>query len=234
MLNQKLKVSICGVGMMGHGLAYNIIKAGHKLVFLNHQGNQPVEDLIALGGTQVESIYELVSDAEIIVTCVTGEDEVEDVILRKGGIRDNLKPGSIVIDCTTSIPDTTRKIASFIEEAGCDFADVAMTRTPKEAAQGTLGLIVGSETSLFEKLHPFLTCIGESIVHAGPVGSGHTLKLLHNFVSLGFAALLAEAAAAANESNVNSSIFSNNNQPPVPIVLIFTISPMLFCKLSNW
>jgi 3-hydroxyisobutyrate dehydrogenase len=81
-----------------------------------------------------------------------------------------------------------------------------MTRTPKEAAEGRLNLIVGGDRSLFEDCKPLLECYAENIAYAGSVGSGHTLKLLHNFVSLGFAAVLAEAAACADRSGIDSRV----------------------------
>ena len=70
-----------------------------------------------------------------------------------------------------------------------------MTRTPKEAAEGRLNLLVGGDAALFAECRPLLACFAENISHAGPVGAGHRMKLLHNYVSLGVIALLSEAAA---------------------------------------
>ncbi len=82
-----------------------------------------------------------------------------------------------------------------------------MTRTPKEAAEGRLNLIVGAPDVLLQEVLPLLQSFAENITHAGPVGAGHQLKLLHNFVSLGFSAVLAEAAAAAKRADVPASVF---------------------------
>ena len=82
-----------------------------------------------------------------------------------------------------------------------------MTRTPKEAAEGRLNLLVGGEEALFAEIRPLLACFAENIVHAGPVGAGHRMKLLHNYVSLGFSAVLAEAAACAQRANVDPHVF---------------------------
>ena len=85
--------------------------------------------------------------------------------------------------------------------------DAPMTRTPKEAAEGRLNLLVGGDAALLERCRPLLSCYAENIVHAGPVGAGHQLKLLHNYVSIGFSAVLAEAAACAERAQVDVGIF---------------------------
>ena len=81
-----------------------------------------------------------------------------------------------------------------------------MTRTPKEAAEGRLNLIVGGDRAVFESKRPILKSFAENITYAGEVGAGHTLKLLHNFVSLGFSAVLCEAAAASNKAGIDPAI----------------------------
>ena len=201
------QVGLIGVGMMGHGIARNILKHGHSLSFLVHPGNQPVDDLIAAGAKSEDSVARLASTSDVIILCVTGSPQVEDVVLRQDGVLSGLKKGAIVIDCTTAIPSSTVKIAKSVTEAGGRYLDAAMTRTSKEAEEGRLGLIVGGDAGLFREAEPMLRCFAEAIVHAGPTGSGHKLKLLHNFVSLGFAALLAEAAAAASHAGVAPAVF---------------------------
>ncbi|MGB2374689.1 MAG: NAD-binding protein, partial [Candidatus Puniceispirillaceae bacterium] len=85
--------------------------------------------------------------------------------------------------------------------------DAAMTRTPKEAAEGRLNLIVGSQKAEFDHLHPLLSQFAEHIIHAGEVGSGQALKLIHNYVSLGYAAVMAEAAAQADKQGIDPQRF---------------------------
>jgi 3-hydroxyisobutyrate dehydrogenase-like beta-hydroxyacid dehydrogenase len=111
-----------------------------------------------------------------------------------------------VIDCSTAIPDSTKKIAAAVAAAGGRFLDAPMTRTPKEAAEGRLNLIVGGDRDLFETFLPLMRSYAENITYAGEVGTGHTLKLLHNFVSLGFSAVLAEAAACAAKAGVSQEV----------------------------
>jgi len=130
------------------------------------------------------------------------------VLYSPGGLLEGLKPGTVVIDCSTAIPSSTLRVAQAVEKAGGRFLDAPMTRTPKEAAEGRLNLIVGGDPALFEECKPLLQCYAENISFAGPVGSGHRLKLLHNYVSLGFSAVLAEAAACAERSGIDPNVFT--------------------------
>lgn len=201
------KIGMVGIGMMGLGIASSIIKHGYPMVLLEHPGNQALHGLIAAGATTTDSAATLAGAVDIIILCVTGTPEVEDVLYRKGGLLEGIKPGTIVIDCSTAIPSSTIRIAESVEKAGGRFLDAPMTRTPKEAAEGRLNLIVGGDPALFEICKPVLECYAENIVLAGPIGSGHRLKLLHNFVSLGFSAVLAEAAACAERSSIDPHVF---------------------------
>jgi 3-hydroxyisobutyrate dehydrogenase len=128
------------------------------------------------------------------------------VLLGSNGILTALKPGTIIIDCSTALPSSTQKIAQQVAAAGGKFLDAPMTRTPKEAAQGRLNLLVGGDRDLFDMCLPVLSCFAENITHAGVVGDGHRMKLLHNYVSLGFIALLCEAAACANKAGIEPSV----------------------------
>lgn len=199
------QVGIVGVGLMGHGIASSLLRAGHQVSFLNHSGNQPVDDLLAAGATALNSGREVAQSAEVVILCVTGSPQVEAVLFEPNGVLEELTPGSIVVDCSTALPSSTENVAARVTEAGGRFMDAAMTRTPKEAAEGRLNLIVGAPKALFDETLPLLEGFAENIAHAGEVGAGHTLKLLHNFVSLGFSAVLAEATAASRKAGISDS-----------------------------
>lgn len=201
------RIGMIGIGMMGHGIASNIVKHGHPLAFLEHPGNQPVDALVAAGARPMPSIAALAAESDVVILCVTGSPEVESVLFQAGGLLESLRPGTLIVDCSTAIPSSTLKIADAVAKAGGRFIDAPMTRTPKEAAEGRLNLLVGGEAALFVEIRPLLACFAENIVHAGPVGAGHRMKLLHNYVSLGFSAVLAEAAACAQRANVDPHVF---------------------------
>lgn len=202
-----MKVGMVGIGLMGHGIARNVVSKGWPLSFLDHPGNQPVDDLIALGATRHQDRQQLAAGSDVIILCVSGSPQVEDVLLGEGGLLANVRPGTVIIDCSTAIPSSTQRLARLTAEAGGRFMDAAMTRTPVEAEQGRLNLLVGAEADLFAQMRPLLEAFSENIFHAGEAGAGHTLKLLHNYVSIGFATLLSEAAACARKSGIADAVF---------------------------
>ena len=202
-----MKIGMVGVGMMGHGIASNLVKHGHELVVLEHPGNQPLDRLRAVGVHSVHSATALAARVDIVILVVTGSPQVEAVLTGPDGILAGLRPGSIVIDCSTAIPSSTLRMAQAVQQAGGRFLDAPMTRTPKEAAEGRLNLLVGGDVGLLDVCRPILACFAENITHVGPVGTGHGMKLLHNYVSLGMVTLLAEAAACAQRSGVQAGAF---------------------------
>lgn len=201
------KIGMIGIGMMGHGIARNLLKHGHDLVVLAHAGNQPLDDLVAAGARVLDTPQALAAQVDVVILCVTGTPQVEAVLMGAEGVLAGLRPGTTVIDCSTAVPSATEAMAQAVMARGGFFLDSPMTRTPKEAAEGRLNLLVGGDAALFEACKPILACFAENIVHAGPIGAGHRMKLLHNYVSLGTVTLLAEAAACAQLAGVNAQTF---------------------------
>ena len=200
-------IGIAGIGMMGHGIASNVVKHGHGLTVLEHPGNQPLDALKAAGAVGVQTGRDLASRSDVVILVVTGSPQVEAVLTGAGGVLEGLRPGGIVIDCSTAVPSSSVRMAAAVERAGGRFLDAPMTRTPKEAAEGRLNLLVGGDAALLEECRPVLNCFAENITHVGPTGAGHGMKLLHNYVSLGMVALLAEAAACARRNGVAAEAF---------------------------
>lgn len=198
------KIGMVGIGMMGHGIASNVVKRDYELGVFEHPGNQPIEDLKAAGAKTYSSLKELAAASDAIITVLTGSPQVEAVV---ASLIEGMKPGTVVIDCSTAIPSSTLKVAQAVQAAGGRFLDSPMTRTPKEAAEGRLNLLVGGDAALLEECRPLLQCFAENITHVGPVGAGHSMKLLHNYVSLGMVTLLAEAAACAGRNGVTPPAF---------------------------
>lgn len=202
----KAAVGIIGVGMMGHGIARNVLKHGHTLTALEHPGNQPLTELLAGGATTRSTASAVAQASDIVILCVTGSPEVESVLSGADGVLAGLKPGAVVVDCSTAIPTSTERMAALVREHGGRFVDAPMTRSVQHAHDGKLNLLVGGDAADTEAVMPVLRCFAENIVLTGPVGSGHRMKLLHNFVSLGSVALLAEAAACAQRGGIEMPV----------------------------
>lgn len=202
----KPQIGMVGVGLMGHGIALNILRHGWPLAFLEHPGNQPTAELEALQGRGMTDRSAFARQSDILILCVNGTPQVEAILLGEEGLLASVRPGTIIIDCSTAVPSSTIRLAGLAAAAGARMMDAAMTRTPLEAAQGRLNLLVGADPALYEEVTPLLAAFSENRFHAGPVGAGHTLKLLHNFVSLGFTTLLGEAAACAAAAGIAPAI----------------------------
>ncbi len=201
------KVGFIGVGLMGHGLAKNIARSGYPLMFLDHPGNQPVDDLRALGATSSGAAQQIAAQNDVIMICVTGSEQVKEVVCGKQGLLHELGPGKTVVDCSTIEPHVTQEVAKEVLQSGAQFLDAPLTRTPKEAEQGKANVMVGGDTAVLQQVHPILETFAENIYHAGGTGTGVTLKLLHNFISLGNCVLLAEAVISAQRSGVDIKTF---------------------------
>ncbi|PHK93512.1 2-hydroxy-3-oxopropionate reductase [Pseudoroseomonas rhizosphaerae] len=201
-MSKQPAIGMIGIGLMGHGIAWNIAKAGHDLTILDHPGNQPVDDLRGMGVKVAGRIADIAQAADIIILCVTGSPQVEAILAGEDGVIAHLRPGTVVMDCSTALPESSRRMAAAIAAAGGQFLDAAMTRLPQHARAGTLNLLVGGDPALLERLRPLLETFSENITHIGGVGSGHLMKLMHNYVSLGFLALLAEVAAHGQKAGL--------------------------------
>jgi 3-hydroxyisobutyrate dehydrogenase len=203
-----MQVGLIGVGLMGHGIARNILsRGGYPLIFLDHPGNQPVDEITRLGGRACATPAEIAAGSDVVILCVTGSPQVEDLVAGEGGLAAALRPGAIIVDCSTALPDSTLRMGRIVQQAGGAFIDAPMTRTARHAHEGTLQLLVGGAPETLETVRPLLASFAEGIDHVGPLGQGHRLKLLHNYVSVGFMTLLAEAAAQAADSGVDPKVF---------------------------
>ena len=203
-----MRVGLIGVGLMGHGIARNVLaRGGFQLTFLDHPGNQPVDEITGLGGRPAASVAEVAAVSDVVILCVTGSPQVEAIVGGESGLGSAINPGTVIVDCSTALPDSTLRMGALIAAAGGAYLDAPMTRTAKHAHEGTLNLLVGGEAAVLERVRPVLAAFTASVQHVGPLGHGHRLKLLHNYVSIGFMSLLAEAAAQAADAKVDPQIF---------------------------
>ncbi|WP_293856321.1 NAD(P)-dependent oxidoreductase [uncultured Alsobacter sp.] len=203
------RIGFVGVGLMGHGMAKNIVEKGYPLTILGRSNRKPVEDLVARGATEVKTPADVARASTIVFLCVTGSADVEAIVRGPGGLREGLAPGSVVVDCSTADPTSTVALAAELAAAGIDFADAPLSRTPKEAWEGTLDTMVGASDAVFARLKPVLDTWAGKVVHIGAVGDGHKMKLLNNFIAMGYAALYSEALALSRKVGITPERFDS-------------------------
>lgn len=197
-------IGFVGVGLMGHGMAKNLVEKGYPLTVIAHRNRAPVDDLVGRGATEAKSLEELAGRCSIVFLCLTGSPEVEAAV---AAMKPGLKRGSVIVDCSTSDPTSTVRIAEELGGIGVDFADAPLSRTPKEAWEGALDCMVGAEEAVFKRIEPVIGAWAGKIVHMGGVGDGHRMKLLNNFISLGYAALYSEALSLSRKVGIAPATF---------------------------
>jgi 3-hydroxyisobutyrate dehydrogenase-like beta-hydroxyacid dehydrogenase len=203
----KSTIGFIGVGLMGHGMAKNIVTKGHPLVVLGHRNREPVEHLKSLGATEAKTPRELAASCDIVHLCVTGSPQVEANLRGPEGVMASGKKGVIVIDCSTSNPVSTLALGEELKAAGMTLVDAPLGRTPAEAEAGMLDTMVGCDDATFASIEPVLRCWAGNVVHLGPLGLGHKMKLINNFVAMGYAALYSEALAIARKAGLSIEQF---------------------------
>ena len=195
----KSRIGFVGLGLMGHGIAKNLVTKGHPLKVRAHRNRKPLEDILAAGATEVATNADLARDTDIVFLCVTGAPQVEEIVNGKDGIASVARTGLIVVDTSTSEPATTAKMRDELAAKGVRFVDAPLARTPVEAEQGRLNIMVGADDATFAELKPVLAAFCENIIHAGPPGHGIVLKLINNFIAQAIATATAEACRRRGE-----------------------------------
>jgi 3-hydroxyisobutyrate dehydrogenase-like beta-hydroxyacid dehydrogenase len=204
----KERIGFIGVGLMGHGMAGNLVDKGWPLTVMGHRNRAPVEDLKARGANEAATPRELALHSDIVILCVTGSPQVQAVVLGPDGLAAAGKP-LLIIDCSTSDPSVTTRLAAELAEAGITLIDAPLSRTPADAHAGTLDVMVGGDPEVVSRVRPVLDAFAARVVHTGPTGTGHTMKLLNNFLSMGYAALYSEALALGSKAGLTPRVFDS-------------------------
>ena len=199
-------IGFIGLGWMGHGMAHNIRAKGYELVVLANRKRDAVDDLVSKGATEARTAREMAERADIVVRCVTGSPQVQARLTGQDGLAAAGRE-LLVIDCSTSEPAITIALAAELAPRGITLIDAPLSRTPKEAWAGTLDVMVGGPEADVDRAMPVLQTFAGRIVRTGPTGTGHTMKLLNNFVSLGYAALYAEALMVGAKAGLSREVF---------------------------
>jgi len=195
-----MRIGLIGAGFMGHGMAANLLKHGHAVTVLGHRNRAPVEDLVAKGAKEAAHHQALADGSDIIILCVSAAEVVDQ---NMAALTPHMRRGQIILDAGTTDPATTRIHASKLKPLGVAYADIPLTGGPEQAAQGELGVLCGAEPETFEAIEPLLKCFATTIRHFGPPGTGHTAKLISNYLVTGMAALVADSFAAARAANLD-------------------------------
>lgn len=195
-----MKIGFVGAGIMGHGMALNLLRAGHDVTVVAHKNRAPIDDLVANGAGEAASIEQLASRSDIVVLCLTGTQVARSVIR---DLTPHLTHGVMVIDTTTNEPDGPEELAATLKEGGCRYVEAPITGGVIQAKDGLLGAIVGCDEADFVRAKEILGGFCKQVERFGPVGMGVRAKLVSNFLALGTATLVIETFKQARSLGVD-------------------------------
>src|SRR5438874_13023644 len=176
-----LSVGFIGVGKMGNLMAGNVLKAFTTPVL--DANPKAMENLIHAGAKRAGSAREVVESSEIVFTSLPASPDVEAIYLESGGLVDRAKPGTILIDLSSVLPSTPRKIEPRAKARGVHFLEAPVSGGVSGARAATLAIMVGGEAEPLQRATPVLRAIGPNIFHGGPGGAGNTVKASNNMMA---------------------------------------------------
>jgi len=191
-----------GLGIMGGGMARNLLAAGHDVVVWNRSPGR-AEALGAAGAHVAASPADVARRAGIVLLCVSDTPDVEDLVHRPDGILAGLTPGSVVVDHSTISPSATRRLAAAVAAAGGTWLDAPVSGGSEGAEKGTLSIMVGGDAGALARVRPLLAAYGTTITHVGPVGAGQTTKLVNQILVVVTALGISEALLLAEASDLD-------------------------------
>lgn len=194
------RVGFIGVGLMGHGMAANLMKAGNSLTVIGHRNRKPVDDLVAKGAEEAVTLGDLSQQSDVIFMCLSDSDAVEQVIT---GLKPDLRAGQVIVDATTANPVSTQRLSEALGEIGVALVDAPITANPAAAELGKLTSLVGASDDVFPQVEPLIATYSTTVIHFGPTGMGHTAKLMNNFVTQSTGQLLALSYSVARQAGVD-------------------------------
>lgn len=177
-----MKVGFIGVGNMGCALASRLIGKIPLTVFDKDMKRLDIWD--QEGVTVAKDLRDLAIGSEVVLTCLPTSNEVKSIVLGENGISRYLAPGSLIVDMTSGDPTVTREISELILKNKIEFIDAPVSGGPRGAREGTIAIMVGGSQAQFERVNNVLSYISHNIIHAGPIGSGHSIKLGNNLLNL--------------------------------------------------
>ena len=207
--NTKPRIGFIGLGLMGSAMVERLQDCGYQLAVTAHRNRKPIEAAVARGADEVSSPGEVARASDIIMLCVDTSDAVERVMSGDDGVINHLKPGSMVIDFGTSVPASTLKLAKQVEARGASMLDAPLGKTPAQAKLGLLNIMAAGSEEDFARAESVLNDLAENLFHVGPLGTGHKLKLLNNFIAQTYLLSVAQAFALADQIDVPREVMND-------------------------
>lgn len=196
------RIGFIGLGLMGSAMVECLQRAGHPLTVLGNRDRRGVEAALSRGATEAASARALAAESDIVMLCMGTSEHVEARMFGEDGVVAGTRAGQVVIDFGTSLPASTLRVGAALAEAGGVYLDAPLGRTPAHAVDGKLNIMAAGDAAAFERVRTVLETLGENVFHLGPLGTGHTVKLINNFFAMTTACAMSEAFAMADLAGV--------------------------------
>ncbi|MDE0431210.1 MAG: NAD(P)-dependent oxidoreductase [Caldilineaceae bacterium] len=196
------RVGFVGLGIMGQGMARNLLKAGYSVRVWNRTSSR-MDPLIEAGAAAGASPADVAANCDIIAVCVSDTPDVEEVILGENGILSGVQAGALVIDFSTISPQATIDIADRLSAKGVKMLDAPVSGGSEGAANGTLSIMIGGDEAQVERARGLFEAMGNTITHVGKQGAGQTVKLVNQILVVGNCLAMCEALIFAQAGGVD-------------------------------
>ncbi len=196
-------VGVVGLGNMGRGMAISLKRGGHQV--LGTDASEATRTALAAEGIEIHAdVAALCREAELVILSLPTADIVDAVVTGENGILAHARPGLLVVDTSTSHPDTTRRLAKLLADAGVALIDAPVSGGPKGAITGTMTMVIGGSEADVARAEPILEAISAKRVHVGAVGAGHVTKIINNLLCAAHLLTAAEAVKIARSAGVDA------------------------------
>ncbi len=201
-----MRVAFLGLGAIGTPMARHLATAPFQLTVWNRTAEKAESFVRAHGGRTAATPADAVRDAEVVITCLPSSREVEQVVTAADGLLDAMAANTVLVDCTSGDPATSRRLATVFAARGVHFLDAPVSGGTSGAEAATLTVMVGGDAAIFARVRDVLDAFGEKLVHCGPVGAGHALKSVNNALLAIHIWSTAEGLAALKKAGVDPAL----------------------------
>ena len=185
------RVGFIGLGTMGGAMARNLVRAGFDVTVWNRTPGRDT-DVVALGARGARTPREVAERSDVVVLCVTDTPQVREVLDAPDGLASGLRPGSLIVDCSTISPLATQEFAAQLGEVGVHWIDAPVSGGSEGAERATLSIMVGGDDADVARAQPVLAAMGSTITHVGGVGAGQWTKAVNQVILAGSYLAVAE------------------------------------------
>lgn len=176
------RIGFIGLGNMGNPMAGNVLKKGFDLTVYDRHA-PAMASLLAAGARAGESAARVAADCDVVLTCVPGTPESEALYLDPDGLVAHARPGTVLVDMSSVLPSTPRRIVDAARTRGLRFLEAPVSGGVTGARAATLAIMVGGDADILQGVHAILAAMGPNLYHVGPIGAGNTIKAINNMMS---------------------------------------------------